>query len=191
MIYLFAIRINPAPKVCGLIPLKIAIYITTILSMLYGIINIGLFLANDSNKLSNLLYYVFQSYVVVSTLLVFLTIFLKNKNILLTSIRMHNGYLIASIIFIIIMIFSTISNKFIDENLKRALYILISIQIMFTIFSFYANYVFCSLFVHYEAEIHNRSTNSNITNVKTTPLREVQSSQNLESTNSEVTSAAV
>jgi hypothetical protein len=181
MNYFFCFRINPAPKVCGLVPLKIAIYITTIFSMLYGIINIGLFLANDPDKLRNFHYYMFQTYQVISTLLVFLTIIIKKNNLLLISIRMHTSYVIISIVFIIYMFIPVILNKFNNENMKNILYIFIFIQIGFTIFSFYANYIFCSLYVHYETEILNES------NVTTTPLREIQSTNITNTSNIKIT----
>jgi hypothetical protein len=185
MNFFFCFRINPAPKVCGLVPLKISIYITTIFSMLYGIINIGVFLANDPEKLKNFHYYMFQTYQVISTLLVFLTFFFKKKNILLTSIRMHTSYITISIIFIVYMFISVFSNKFNNDNIKNILYIFILIQIGFTVFSLYANYIFCSLYVHFKTEILNES------NVTTTPLREIQSTNITNTSNIKITDPQV
>jgi hypothetical protein len=157
MKYLFLFEVNPSPKVCGIIPMKIALFFIALISVIYGIISFsGVIQLGQYNN--DAYYYFIQACSFLSPLIIIYTIFKKDDVILYIAIYFHTIYIwVISIVlvFSVILIAAIVS----DRDLKNTLFMLCLIQFIYNLFAIYANYIFVSFYHHYDDLVSDGSSN--------------------------------
>ncbi len=160
------IEVNPPLKVCGIIPMKIALLAIALISTVFGIINFcGVI--NYGGYQNEVYFYFYQACGFLSPIALIYTLCKKDDIIAYLAIYFHTIYLFVTSIVLVVGVLLVL--LIMSPSDTKSLFLIASlVQTAYTLFAFYANYIFVSFYTHYDDIVPDAPSSTQVSNIQPT-----------------------